>query len=939
MEAPVKLKIIACGVFEPYIIRLRPECTNQLDITILDAGLHARPNELREFAQKEIDRAHAPEFDAICLLYGLCGRGTANLVARDIPVVIPRVHDCITLFMGSRAAYMKQFNQHPGTFYHSLGWIEKKTNPRDREAGELYRNYEQLGYELHPEFNTLKASFGAENARHILSFQDRWKQHYSRAAYIDLGFPDESDHIRFTEQMAKAYGWQHEVIQGNAGLLRNILAGAWDPDDVFILPPFSRSASTGDDRLFAAIPVDATRSDLLQPGEMRLESTPGSGRGCGIGLGIDAGGTYTDAVLYDFATGSVLAKAKSLTTYHDLLEGIRNALAQLPMERLACVQLTALSTTLATNAIVEGRGYKVGVIALSPWDWTEEELDHSPLVNIQGAVSITGEIIEPLDEDACRKAIRHMVEHECCSAIVVAGYATVRNPVQANRVREIVRETFEIPVLCAHEISRRLNMFQSAQTAVANARLLPIIRSLLDSVHLALAEFNVPGRLMVVKGDGTSVDETIARARPVETILSGPAASVSGARILSGLRDALVLDIGGTTTDCSVISNGHAKVCSDGARIGSWTMTVDAIEMSTTGLGGDSRIDFDRERSIRIGPARNMPLSYLAGKYDSVMDFLRSFPARTYASNENAEPLDILVLDGPVNLDVSDRERQLLDILATGPVPAIEATRRMKLPARGFLPLQRLEACGTVKRSALTPTDLLHITGVFTRWHAGAARLALNHFACLLGRTPEETLALASEAVTRRIFREIVRREASTERPAILELPEDWDFLLDKAFSSDAHGLGVAFSIRRPVIAIGAPALALVMPVAKHMNVEIIIPEHADVANAIGAIASEVSIAEELVIRPGPLGNYMIYGADAPMEFIELEHATKKAVELARNRARDKARAAGALTPEIIITRRDGISTIADGAQIFIERVITAIASGSALASEMECNK
>ncbi|NLE68253.1 MAG: DUF1638 domain-containing protein [Lentisphaerae bacterium] len=935
----MNLKVIACGVFEPYLERLRPECPNRLDFAILDAGLHANPNELRELAQKEIDLAHAPMFDAVCLLYGLCGRGTASLLSRDIPVAIPRAHDCITMFMGSRAEYLRQFRRHPGTFYHSLGWIEKKINPRDREAGELYRNYEQIGYELHPEFNTLKTRHGAENARHILSFQDRWKQHYSRAAYIDLGFSDESGYARFAQEMARAYGWQYEVIRGDSSLLRKLLAGTWDPDDVFVLPPFSRSASTGDDRLFAAVPVDDTRGDISQSGETCVESTPGGGAVGGIGLGIDAGGTYTDAALYDFATRSVIAKAKALTTYSDLLEGIRNALAQLPGESLARVRMTAISTTLATNAIVEGRGCKVGVIALSPWDWTEEELGHEPLANVPGAVSITGDIIEPLDEDACLKAAERLVVREHCSAIVVAGYSTVRNPVQANRVREIVCGSFGIPVLCAHEISRRLNMFQGAQTAIANARLLPIIGSLLDSVRKALSDFKVPGRLMVVKGDGSTVDEAMARARPVETILSGPASSVSGARALSGLRDAIVMDIGGTTTDCSIIRGGRAKVCPDGARIGAWTMGVDAIEMSTTGLGGDSRIDFDRERRIHIGPQRNLPFCLLAHRHGAVLEFLRSFQARAHAGSSSAAPLDILVLDGPASLELSDRERQLLDILGSGPVPAAEAARRMNLPGLVFLPLRRLEACGAVKRGALTPTDLLHATGAFTRWNVMAARLALGHFACLLGRTPEQALAMASEAVARRIFREIVRREATAELPAMTDLPDDWDFFLDKAFKNDAHGLGVALSIRRPVVAIGAPASALVLPVAGRMNVEIVVPEHAEVANAVGAIAAEVSMTHELVIRPGPLGNYVVYGADGPMEFAELERATKTAVALARECARDKARAAGAAAPEITVARRDGVGAIADGSSIFIERVVTATASGSALAFATECGR
>ncbi len=931
----MKYKAVACGVFEPYLKHLIAESPNGIDLKVLDAGLHSRPNDLRLLAQAEIDDASRGGYDVVILFYGLCGRGTANLVSREIPVVIPRAHDCVTLFLGSQEAYLKQFNKNPGTFYHTLGWIQKKTNPKNREAAELYSNYARDGWDKHPDFESLAARFGRDNAEHVVALMERWRQHYTRAAYIDMGFPDEDVLIEFTRDMSRIFEWKHEVIQGDPDLMRRMLAGDWSDDRVCVLPPNSRVVSSGDDKIFAVTSIDggdgrgrfSSAEVAVELEEAVAEAKPVAH--C-VGLGIDAGGTYTDAVIYELGERNVLAKAKSLTTYHNLVEGIRGALAQLPQEMLRQVQVTSLSTTLATNSIVEGRGQKVGLIALSPWDWTEEQLGHSPLINVGGAVAITGEVLTPLDEGACRAAVERLVDIEHCAAIVIAGYATVRNPDLANRAREIALEVADVPVICAHEVSRRINGIHAAQTAVANATLIPVITSLIDSVRQALADFRIQGKLMVVKGDGSPVDESIARARPVETILSGPAASVSGARIITGLDDALVVDVGGTTTDCAVIENGRVAVSPEGARIGSWTMSVDAVEISTAGLGGDSRIDFASNREIRVGPVRNIPFAYLAQEHEVVREFLMEFDAKRAADATDASELDVLVLSHAVRMDLTERERRLVEILKDGPVPAVRTALMMELPSHTLLPMSRLEACGMVKRAALTPTDLLHVTGRFVRWDAEASKRALEIFASMYGAPADEVLEEAMLAVTRRLFDEIVRREVSWENHKMPELPEDWKFLMDKAFGGDARGLGVKFSLSRPVVAIGAPAESLVPEVSKHLGAEIIVPEHADVANAIGAIGSEIVIREEILIRPGHLSNYVLHGSGERIEFAELEKATARAVELSRARARKRAIEAGAIAPEVTVTRSDRAGSVSDGGQVFLERTVTAVASGGA---------
>jgi len=928
----MKLAVIACGVFEPYSRQLSEESPHQVDFIVLDAGLHERPNDLRILTQEEIDKASRAGYDAIVLYYGLCGRGTAGLESRDVPVVIPRVHDCISLFLGSQEAYKRQFAAHPGTFYHTLGWLEKKINPKHKEAVELYRNYDIEGYETHPDYAEMQKRFGGDNANFVLAFMDRWKKNYTRAAYIDLGFEGDKSGLVYTSAMADTLGWKHETIQGDPDYLSSLVSGDWDDERVFVLPPHSRSIHTGDDKVFgyASLEADDEESDYAG-GEMLLESIETTQTPCGIGLGIDAGGTYTDAVIFDLGERKLLAKAKSLTTYHNLIEGISGALAQLPSELLSQVGITSLSTTLATNSIVEGRGYKVGAIALCPWDWTEDQIGHSPLINVPGAVSISGEVIEPLDEDEARETIKRLVETDHCVALAIGGYATIRNPEHANRVRDIASEMYDIPIVCSHEMSRRLNAIHGLQTAIANAKLIPIISDLIASVHNSLAQFGVHGKLMVVKGDGSPIDEKLARKTPVETILSGPAASVCGAKVLTGLDDALVLDIGGTTTDCAVIEHGHVAVSPDGARVGSWTMAVDAVEISTVGLGGDSRIDFDRDRKIIVGPRRNIPFAYAAECYPQVMEHLKSFDVRRYSKTEDASLLDVLVLDSSRMPELTARESRLIDLLRTGPVSVLTATWKLGLPSHLLLPLSRLESWGTIKRVGLTPTDILHVRGIFRRWQTEASELALTAFAAMYGSTRDQILEMTEDAVTRELFEEILRREVSFEDPKLPEIPEQWKFLLDKVYKDDGRALTVKMSLRRPVVAIGAPAGALVPAVKKHLDVEVLVPEHADVANAIGAICSETSVREEILIKPGHMSNYVLHGSEERLEFSELNKATYKAAEIARDRALKGAIEAGALSPRVIVTRKDSGGSIADGGRIFLERKITAVASGAAL--------
>ncbi|MCL2712978.1 MAG: hydantoinase/oxoprolinase family protein, partial [Methanomassiliicoccaceae archaeon] len=283
-----------------------------------------------------------------------------------------------------------------------------------------------------------------------------------------------------------------------------------------------------------------------------------------IGLGFDTGGTYTDAVLMDMDSNKVIQKSKALTTRDDLSVGIRNTLTGFDKETLKKVAMVSLSSTLATNSIVEGKGCRVGLICVS------EEFNMTiPVdlhITVQGGHDLTGTEVKELDESSAKEfmiSIKGKVD-----GLAINSYLSVRNPDHELRLKRIAKEILDVPVVCGHELSSSLGYHERTVTSVMNSRLIPIIKDLMDSVKLVMNEYKIKAPLMIVKGDGSIMSEEVAIERPIETILSGPAASLIGAKMLTGKKDAVVMDMGGTTLDIGILRNGHPRLEKEGAMIG-----------------------------------------------------------------------------------------------------------------------------------------------------------------------------------------------------------------------------------------------------------------------------------------------------------------------------------------------------------------------------------
>jgi len=926
----VKLKVIACGVFEPELTQLAAGSPHDMDLALLDAGLHSVPNTLRERAQVEIDAAVGQGHDAVVMGYGLCGRGTSGLVARDCPVVIPRVHDCMTLFLGSREEYRRQFARHPGTFYTTPGWYEKKS----LGAADERKSTKVEDVRKDSRFPELAAKYGEANAEYIIYFHDSWKRNYTRAAFIDTGVGERDRYEQYARQMAEDFGWQYERLDGCTELLVDLLAGNWDDSRFLVLQPGQRSMLTGDERIFAAVDVRQVTGDRSQVTGTAADGAVAVRRSLSpvtrplslavAGLGIDAGGTYTDCVLYDLGTDRVLAKAKALTTHHDLMLGINEGLDRLSIPDPAGIRVAALSTTLATNSIVEGKGGRPGAIIMCSAVGAAPEFGWQPLRVVKGAMAITGVELEPPDREEIARVADELLAAGV-DAFAVSGYASVCNPDHELIVKQIIRERTDLPIICGHELSSRLNYVSRANTAILNARLLPAVARLIESVEASLRSRGIGALLMIVKGDGSLISCEVALERPIETILSGPAASVAGAKHLTGLQDAVILDMGGTTTDTALVEDGLVTVSPDGARVGGWLTSVEAADIATIGLGGDSYLSFTEDRKLLIGPRRVIPLAYLCERYPNTKRSLLALDPVLLLERSTPSVLDFFVLARPgYSGPVDAFEQRAIDALRDGALSRNALGRRLGLVSPLLVRFTRLEGLGVIQRSALTPTDLLHVTGEFRAWDTEAAGHGLTVFSSLYGLPPNEMIERVRRGIVERLVGQVINKEIPG---ACSDDPTHWPPLLRSAFEGNGR-LRASLSYTRPIVAIGAPVEPFFPAVGAHLGAEVVIPEHADVANAIGAITSEVVVRERAVVRPGEIVNYVVHSRAGRDEYEDLLSAVESAKEHTAVLALERALRAGTTSRDVKHLVRERRAFTAEGDEMLVEVVVEATVAG-----------
>lgn len=660
-------------------------------------------------------------------------------------------------------------------------------------------------------------------------------------------------------------------------------------------------------------------------------------------LGIDTGGTFTDGVIFDLDSKEVVAKTKVITNRFDLadtIDGCLNSLFSRPELRLfgrgslSGIVMSCLSTTLATNATVEGQGADVGLILIGID--IDKDLPTSHFTSVAGGYDINGKEKYPADLEAAAEAVRRMKSE--VEAFAVSGYMSIRNPEQELAVYRLIRETTGYPVVCGHHLSGDLGVYERSVTAVLNARLIPLISHLIDAAKQSLEARGIMAPLRIVKGDGSLIDEAVAREKPIETILSGPAASLIGAKTLSGIDEGIIVDIGGTTTDVAVLKKGKPILRDEGASVGGWLTRVKAAEITTIGLGGDSLVGVSSGGILSVGPQKVFPLSWAAEEHPRLLGELETVRETGFSPLE-AQPTCILFfVREPAGAVLRDSEKRLLDLIRTEPHSLLTAGRLLGMDP-SLIPWKRLVTIGVIHRANLTPTDILHVRGRFTQWNAAAAECGVEILARRYRKPPEEFMDDVLETVRYRLFSVLVEKCVHLQnRKVNLRTGVESDYLLRRMFTNT--GADITFSVRvdMPVVGVGAPVEAYLPEVVERFSSRFIGHGHSDVANAVGTVNGMVVERVRVLVKPGETGGFFVYGPDKRSIFSELGEALVFAEQTARDAARAQCETAGGADITIEIDRNDTYAALtpdmllpddtSTGGDLFVQAVFEAQAIG-----------
>ncbi len=692
----------------------------------------------------------------------------------------------------------------------------------------------------------------------------------------------------------------------------------------------------------------------------------------GLWLGLDTGGTYTDAVL--LADGRrVIASAKALTTPWDLAIGISQAIRAV-LDILsnradeassadqaggagvaqgagrADVSLVSVSTTLATNAVVENRFSPVCTLVIG---FDEAMVERSGLkrhrdgvvAHIPGGHVATGEESEPLDEAAVERAVS---EHGArVEAFAVAANFSVRNPSHELRARRIIRALSPKPVTCAHELSSKLDAPRRALTATLNARLTPQISHLIEALARVLAEESIDAPLMIVKGDGSLMKAEVALEYPVETILSGPAASVVGAGFLTGLEDFVVSDMGGTTTDIAVVAGGRPLIRAEGALVGAWRTMVEAVDVRTSGLGGDSEVHFDRQHRLRVGPRKAMPLSLLAQRFPATLAQLRSI-AELERLPDHAAQFAFRNPDRAALEHLPALERRVWAALDPEPRHVSSVVRN----ASGLEALRRLADAGLATIAAFTPSDAMHVLERQQGWSREAAECGARILATEERNARAASAAASARAICERTYEHVVRETgrvllaaALSADPGIEARLGHWGVLGDRLIEEVVAGqpfstlLHATLALARPLIAIGAPVGAYYPEVARRLGAPLSIPEHAAVCNAVGAVAGVVSQTVEILVNQPTFKIFRVHDPAGSEDYPDPKPALEHARRVSRELALAAARRAGAVDPHVDTSVSEKLARVGPGEEYLAEAVARSTATGRPFAGHIGADR
>ena len=375
-----------------------------------------------------------------------------------------------------------------------------------------------------------------------------------------------------------------------------------------------------------------------------------------IRIGIDVGGTFTHAVALDHQSYEVIAHAVTPTTHssrYSVSEGIIKTFQDVLVQTGAApedVVFVAHSTTQATNALLEGDVAKVGVVGMGRGleaikAKTDTMIADIPL-NESKALHTAHSFLNTDPKEFTQEKINQVIEElrkKGCSVIVASEAFGVDDPHREDMVTSLAQQ-LGLPATASHEISQLYGLKVRTRTAVINASILPKMTQTADMTNESIQRSGITAPLMIMRSDGGVMDIQQMRKRPILTLLSGPAAGIAAALMYANVSDGIFLEVGGTSTDISVIHNGKARVKS--ASVGGHSTFLKTLDSRTVGIGGGSMIRIDSAGQVRdVGPrsAHIAGLTYLAFAEPEELQDARP----VLAAPIEGDPPDHLMMENP----------------------------------------------------------------------------------------------------------------------------------------------------------------------------------------------------------------------------------------------------------------------------------------------------
>lgn len=665
-----------------------------------------------------------------------------------------------------------------------------------------------------------------------------------------------------------------------------------------------------------------------------------------LGIGIDTGGTCTDAVLYDYDTKKVLASAKALTTKQNLAVGIQNALNGLPADLVKKAETLALSTTLATNACVEDKGGNARLIL-----YGTDTAYAMRVIGKNGNIS-EKDLICYDSQTTCDGKIQNMPDwsdmipflekelKDCQAAAVVESFSRQTGAELEKKTQSLLLDQMDLPVVCGYELFHELDFIKRGASCLLNARLIPLIDAFLKAVEKSAANSGVSCSPVIVRSDGSLMSRDFARLRPVETLLCGPVASVMGAQELTNAENAVIVDMGGTTTDIAFLKSSEPLRVNGGIHIGNWDTFVKGLFVDTFALGGDNGVRYSIQNGIHLDNRRVIPLCVAAKTWPFMETELKAFAELEESSTRSIYEYYILQESIEGRPGFTEEEQQICSALKERPLHLSALCHKLHIPIYD-LNTTNLESRNIIMRAGLTPTDIMHVTGDYQAYNSNVSRYAAEILANCAGIPSDRICEIVYGLVKEKLYFNLsrilleqqfawIRREGLSGQMKQL-IHESWNLHLQKK-AGTWHGFAAPLLHTDSVfIGIGGPIHIFLPDVAEAFGTRAIIPEHAAVANAIGAAVCQITLTVTVRVTPSfnevaGVTRYTVYSPGDVREFLpeELEAAMEYGRQRAQICAAEEAVKRGlSSTPDIRITeRRKYIAALNVVSDIFIDATV-----------------